>query len=200
MCLCVCMCAAGCCALPSSGVRGACAVRPLRSTHVLVVHVVILSYHTPCITWHSMWDTAGQERFKSLLPMYLRGAHIALLCYSVTDIHSFENLESVIHMVQEQCGQDVVLVVVGCKADLAPEGEPRQGRVPFASAIEFAERVGGLVFETSAKNGDGVDEALFAAAEMAVAAKRRKGDPVVKGLQVGGTRGSGTGPSGACLC
>lgn len=32
-----------------------------------------------------IWDTAGQERFKSLVPMYVRGAHIAMIVYDVTD-------------------------------------------------------------------------------------------------------------------
>lgn len=38
-----------------------------------------------------IWDTAGQERFKSLVPMYVRGAHIALIVYDVTDPVKFDN-------------------------------------------------------------------------------------------------------------
>jgi Ras-related protein Rab-6A len=36
-----------------------------------------------------IWDTAGQERFRSLVPMYLRDADIALLVYDITSEVNF---------------------------------------------------------------------------------------------------------------
>lgn len=32
----------------------------------------------------NIWDTAGQERFRSLVPMYLRDAGIALAVYDIS--------------------------------------------------------------------------------------------------------------------
>ena len=32
-----------------------------------------------------IWDTAGQERYMALVPMYLRGAQVALIVYDVTE-------------------------------------------------------------------------------------------------------------------
>ena len=32
-----------------------------------------------------IWDTAGMERYRSLTPMYYRGAQAAIVVYSITD-------------------------------------------------------------------------------------------------------------------
>ena len=37
-----------------------------------------------------IWDTAGQERFNSILPMYYRGAHAAIVVYDITMRDTFE--------------------------------------------------------------------------------------------------------------
>ena len=36
------------------------------------------------------WDTAGQERYKSLVPMYYRDAHGALIVYDITNEQSIK--------------------------------------------------------------------------------------------------------------
>merc|ERR1712232_1206672 len=37
-----------------------------------------------------IWDTAGSERYKTLAPMYYRGAEAAIIVYDITDFESFE--------------------------------------------------------------------------------------------------------------
>ena len=39
-----------------------------------------------------IWDTAGQERFRSMAPMYYRGAHAAILVFDVTSKDSLERV------------------------------------------------------------------------------------------------------------
>ncbi|RUS29142.1 ras family-domain-containing protein [Jimgerdemannia flammicorona] len=41
-----------------------------------------------------IWDTAGQERFRSMAPMYYRGAHAAILVYDITQEQSFLDMNS----------------------------------------------------------------------------------------------------------
>lgn len=40
-----------------------------------------------------IWDTGGAEKFKSVAPLYYRGAHAAIVCYSVMDELSFRGTE-----------------------------------------------------------------------------------------------------------
>lgn len=70
-----------------------------------------------------LWDAAGQERYRSLAPMYYRGAHVAILVYDVTRRESFAELESWLGELREKGPSDVVIHVVGAKADLEDQRE-----------------------------------------------------------------------------
>ena len=37
-----------------------------------------------------IWDTGGQERFRSMAPLYYRGAAAALVVYSITEKESLQ--------------------------------------------------------------------------------------------------------------
>ena len=39
-----------------------------------------------------MWDTAGQERFRSMAPLYYRGAKAALLVFDVSKEETFHRM------------------------------------------------------------------------------------------------------------
>ena len=41
-----------------------------------------------------IWDTAGQERYRSLAPMYYRGAKAAVVVYDITNEDTFKGAKS----------------------------------------------------------------------------------------------------------
>lgn len=102
-----------------------------------------------------IWDTAGQERYRSLAPMYYRGAAAAIVVYDITNPDSFAGAKSWVKELQRRGDPNVVIALAGNKADL----ESRR-KVEFEEANAYAEENGILHLETSAKNANNV-RALF---------------------------------------
>ncbi|KAI0034421.1 P-loop containing nucleoside triphosphate hydrolase protein [Vararia minispora EC-137] len=65
-----------------------------------------------------LWDTAGQERFRSMAPMYYRGANAALLLYDITSLASFNDVKGWLEELKKNCGPDLIIYIVGSKRDL----------------------------------------------------------------------------------
>ncbi len=70
-----------------------------------------------------LWDTAGQERFRSLAPMYYRGALAALLVYDVTNVESFEEVKGWAEELRSNVETSLIVVVVGNKVSTKTIGE-----------------------------------------------------------------------------
>lgn len=104
---------------------------------------------------YEIWDTAGQERYRSLAPMYYRGAAAAIIVYDITNLDSFTGAKSWVKELQRRGDPNVVIALAGNKADL----ESRR-KVEFEEANAYAEENGILHLETSAKNANNV-KALF---------------------------------------
>jgi len=102
-----------------------------------------------------LWDTAGQERFRSLIPSYIRDSSVAVVVYDVTNRASFLNTAKWVEDVRVERGDDVVVMIVGNKTDLA---DRRQ--VAAEEGEKRAEREGALFVECSAKAGYNV-KSLF---------------------------------------
>jgi len=105
-----------------------------------------------------IWDTAGQERFRSMAPMYYRGAHAAILVFDVTSQESLDKVGGWVEELQDNAGEDIILVMAANKCDLLQSGS---GGVSMKDATEYAKSIGAALFETSAVSGKGI-EALFA--------------------------------------
>mmetsp|Transcript_8547 Transcript_8547/g.18809 ORF Transcript_8547/g.18809 Transcript_8547/m.18809 type:complete len:194 (-) Transcript_8547:1835-2416(-) len=102
-----------------------------------------------------IWDTAGQERYRSLAPMYYRGAAAAIVVYDITKKDSFNGAKSWVKELQRRGDPNVIIALAGNKADL----ESRR-KVEFEEANSYAEENGIFHIETSAKNANNV-KALF---------------------------------------
>lgn len=66
-----------------------------------------------------LWDTAGQERFRSMAPLYYRGALAAILVYDITNADSFNEVKIWLEELRRNMAPDLIIHVVGSKADLA---------------------------------------------------------------------------------
>ncbi|KAJ6662182.1 hypothetical protein lerEdw1_012648 [Lerista edwardsae] len=129
-----------------------------------------------------IWDTAGQERFHSLAPMYYRGSAAAVIVYDITKQDSFHTLKKWVKELKEHGPENIVMAIAGNKCDLS---DIRKGgrklllvkpdimvsglwlliglnhlgwEVPMKDAKEYAESIGAIVVETSAKNAINIEE------------------------------------------
>ncbi|KAK8832466.1 hypothetical protein WA577_002940 [Blastocystis sp. JDR] len=122
------------------------------------------------------WDTAGQEKFQSLGSSFYRGADACILVYDTTSALSLSNLamwkSEFLLQIDFNYREDLPFVVVGTKADLT-----QSRAVPTESAKEWCNNNSipdRLRFETSAKTGEGVEEAVMAAVDVGLRHSFRK--------------------------
>ncbi|GJP46743.1 hypothetical protein CLOM_g5989 [Closterium sp. NIES-68] len=102
-----------------------------------------------------IWDTSGQERYRAVTSVYYRGALGALLVYDISRRSSFDNISQWLREVRSQGDNNLVVMLVGNKTDLA-----HLRAVPTEKGLELAEREGMFFMETSALDATNVDEAF----------------------------------------
>jgi len=107
-----------------------------------------------------IWDTAGQERYRSLAPMYYRGAAAAIVVYDITNKESFNGAKSWIKELQRRGDPNVVIALAGNKADLH-----NKRRVEREEAKQYSDENDILFMETSAKHAIHVKELFLKIAE-----------------------------------
>ncbi len=100
-----------------------------------------------------IWDTAGQERFRNIISSYYRGAQGIMLVYDITDLESFQNLNSWLIEIEKNASKNVYKILVGNKCDMENDR-----RVTVNQGKEYADQNGMKFFETSAKDSKNVAE------------------------------------------
>ena len=89
--------------------------------------------------------------------------------YDLSNEESFKNLKTWLMHVNKNCHADISKVLVANKCDLSTSR-----KVCMADAKTFAHETGMTLLETSAKNGDNVDEAFYSVIDLVL-----HGKPVV---------------------
>jgi small GTP-binding protein len=106
-----------------------------------------------------LWDTAGQERFKSMIPMYYKGARAIILAFDVTCFKSFQNAEKWLNEIETNT-KDCLIVLVGNKMDLVDSRTVSTEQIKI-----FCDNKKIHFFECSAKNDTNVNELFSYIAE-----------------------------------
>ena len=102
-----------------------------------------------------IWDTAGQENFRSVTRAYYKASAVAMVVYDITKEESFEHIKTWLSDCKELAPNTVLLVLVGNKTDLE-----EQRVISKERGENLAKENNMLFFETSAKLGDGIEQAF----------------------------------------
>jgi small GTP-binding protein len=99
-----------------------------------------------------IWDTAGQEKYRSMTPLYFRGASVAVLVFSVIDAISFSEIKAW-HTSVTEVVPFVSVILVGNKCDC------KEARIiTTEQADDTARDIHACYCETSAKEGTGIQD------------------------------------------
>ena len=65
-----------------------------------------------------IWDTACAEGYESVCLNLCNRAHAIIVVYDITQAHSFERAKNFVRKIQEMAIPNILLALVGTKADL----------------------------------------------------------------------------------
>jgi small GTP-binding protein len=98
-----------------------------------------------------IWDTAGQERFKSMVPMYYKGAKAIIVAFDVTSVASFDGAKKWMNEIETNTS-NILIILMANKIDI------ENRLVSKEQAKNFADAKNAQYFETSAKENTNVKE------------------------------------------
>lgn len=118
-----------------------------------------------------LWDTAGQERFRSMAPMYYRGATAAIIVFDSTKEFSWDSIKTWQKDLITYAEPGVIIGVAGNKVDM-----PNATGLDWEACRTACAEWGASLHFTSALTGEGVDELFLTVAKRSasVAAAQQK--------------------------
>ena len=129
-----------------------------------------------------LWDTAGQEEYDRLRPLSYANANVFLVCFSVVNPVSYENVTAKWYPEVVHFCPDVPQILVGTKLDLRDDpvirdklasqnGEP----VNTEMGVELAKKIKAIKYmECSAKTSQGLKAVFDEAVKAVLFAKPKK--------------------------
>ena len=106
-----------------------------------------------------IWDTAGQERYKAITKCFFQRAQGIIIVFDVTNKRSFDDLKMWIDSIKSQSKltedlENMPIILIGNKIDLPKRVIDKE------TALNFAKEQNLEYYETSAKTGEGIDNAM----------------------------------------
>ena len=117
-----------------------------------------------------IWDTAGQENFRSVTRAYYKASAVAMVVYDITKEESFSHIQTWMKDCKELAPSTVLIALIGNKSDLE-----EQRVITKERGENLARENNMMFFETSALNGNGIENAFKKCIEK-VDKKIRNGD------------------------
>jgi len=108
--------------------------------------------NTPCVL--EILDTAGTEQFASMRDLYIKNGQGFVVCYSLTNHQTFQDIKTMKDQIVRVKGSDKVpILLVANKVDLENQRE-----VPTVEGMALAQIWGCTFIESSAKSRMNVNE------------------------------------------
>lgn len=121
-----------------------------------------------------LWDTAGQERFRSMAPMYYRGATAAIIVFDFSKECAWDTIKTWQKDLMTYAEPGVIIGVAGNKVDM-----PKAPGFDLEVCRETCANWGASLHFTSALTGEGVDDLFLTVAKRSatlVAAQQKNVD------------------------
>ena len=121
-----------------------------------------------------IWDLAGQTGFERVRRHYYQGCSALVLVYDITNRESFDNMSRWLAETFKYAGEIPPTAILANKVDLRTSNDSSQFVLPEEGQVfakMFTEKLGipSVFFETSAKEGENIQESFSTLTRMMIA-------------------------------